>query len=155
MQVILTQDVRKLGSIGDTVTVKDGYARNFLIPRSFAVMATRSNLKEIEHHKTVLAKKKEKLLNEFKSVAKKLEALTITLTKQVGEEDKIFGSVTTHEVEEELAKQGFEISRKDITLEESIKKIGSYTALVHLHAEVTAKLKLKVEAVAAEATPAS
>ena len=154
MQVILTQDMRKLGSIGDTITVKDGFGRNFLIPRSFAVMATRSNLREIEHHKAILAKKKEKLLNEYRSVAKKLEALTITLTKQVGEENKIFGSVTTSEIEEFLAKKGFEVSRKDIKLDDSIKKIGDYTAIIHLHAEVSAKLKLKIEAVAVEVSPA-
>ena len=146
MQVILTKEVENLGSIGDIVSVKNGYARNYLIPRSVAVTATRDNVKEIEHHKRVLAKKKENLLNEFKTLAKKIEALTVTLTKQVGQEDKIFGSVTTSEIEEALASQGVSISRKHIKLEDSVKTIGEYKAFVHLHAEVTATLKVKIEA---------
>lgn len=148
MQVILSQDVENLGSIGEMVNVKGGYARNFLIPRAFAVTATRSNMKEIEHHKVVLAKKKERLLNDFHSVAKKLEALTITLEKQVGQDDKIFGSVTTSEIEEALSKLNLSVSRKIIKIEEPIKTIGDFTASVQLHSEVTAKLKLKIKPIA-------
>lgn len=146
MQVILTQDVEKLGSIGHTVNVKNGYARNFLIPRSLAVTANRNNLKEIEHHKRVLAKKKEHLLNDFKSIAKKIESLTITIAKQVGKDEKIFGSVTTSEIEEALAKENVVISRKHIKIDTDIKKLGQYTAQIHLHSEITASLNLKVEA---------
>lgn len=148
MQVILTQDIENLGSIGDMPTVKDGYARNFLLPRKLAVTATRSNLKEIEHHKRVLAKKKERLLSDFKSLAKKIEALTIVITKQTGEDKKIFGSVTTSEIEEALAKNNLTISRKNIKIEDTIKSLGEYKALIHLHSEVTASLKLKIEAAA-------
>ena len=151
MQVILTQDVEKLGSIGEMVSVKGGYARNYLIPRSFAVMATRSNMKEIEHHKVVLAKKKEHLLNEFKSVAKKIEALVITFEKQVGQDDKIFGSVTTSEIEEALANEKIVVSRKHIKLEEAIKTVGDFKAAIQLHSDVTAHLKLKIKAAASEA----
>jgi len=146
MKLILTQDVDKLGHMGETVTVKPGFARNYLIPRSFAVLANESKVKEIEHYKRGLAKKKEALLSAFRSVAKKIEALTVTISKQVGESDKIFGSVTTAEIEEFLVKEKFDVSRKQIKITEEIKTTGDYTAQVQLHAEVVAVLKIKVEA---------
>ena len=146
MKVILTQDMDNLGSIGQVVAVKPGYARNYLIPRSLAVVANDKKVKEIEHYKRGLAKKKEALLNGFRAVAKKIEALTVTLDKQVGESEKIFGSVTTAEIEEQLLKSELQVSRKQIKISDEIKKLGDYTAEVQLHAEVVAKLKLKVVA---------
>ena len=126
MKVILTQDIPSVGLIGNIVQVKNGFARNYLIPRSLAVVANTSNVKELDHHKRVLTKRKEKVLAAFKAQAAKLNKLTLTIVKQVGEEDKIFGSVTTAEIEALLDKEGLKISRKQIELTESIKKIGNY-----------------------------
>lgn len=148
MKLILTHDVDNLGHMGDVVTVKPGFARNYLIPRSLGVVANESNVREMEHYKRGLAKKKEALLSSFRDVAKKVEALTVTVAKQVGESGKIFGSVTTSEIEEALVKAGLKISRKQIKIVDEVKTVGDFTAEVHLHAEVVAKLKLKVEATA-------
>ena len=144
MKVILTQDIPSVGLIGNIVQVKNGFARNYLIPRSLAVVANTSNVKELDHHKRVLMKRKEKVLATFKAQAAKLNKLTLTIVKQVGEEDKIFGSVTTAEIEALLDKEGLKISRKQIELTETIKKIGNYKAQINLHAEVTASVKLKI-----------
>lgn len=144
MKVILTQDIPSVGFIGNVIQVKNGFARNYLIPRSLAVVANTSNVKELDHHKRVLTKRKEKVLATFKAQAAKLNKLTLTIVKQVGEEDKIFGSVTTAEIEALLDKEGLKISRKQIELTESIKKIGNYKAQINLHAEVTASVKLKI-----------
>lgn len=146
MRVILTHDIPKLGTIGSVVNVKDGYARNFLIPRSFAVAANESNQKELEHKKRVLAKKREKLLAEVKKKCSALEKISVTVAKQVGEDERIFGTVTTAEVASLIEKEGFEVSKKDIRFTEEIKKVGVYTAEVRLHSEVTAKLKVWVVA---------
>ena len=144
MKVILTQDIPSVGLIGNIVQVKDGFARNYLIPRSLAVVANTSNVKELEHHKRILTKRKEKVLSGFKAQAAKLNKLTLTIAKQVGEEDKIFGSVTTAEIEALLEQKGLKISRKQIELPEAIKKVGNYKAQIKLHADVKASVKLKI-----------
>lgn len=146
VKIILTHDVPKLGAIGTVVNVKNGYARNYLIPRSFGVPANEENQKELEHHKRVLAAKREKLLKEVKGVAAKIEKLSVTVPKKVGEDERIFGSVTTAEIANMLEGNGLQISKKDIRLTEEIKKVGVYSAEVHLHSEVTAKLKVWVVA---------
>ena len=149
MRVILTNDVPSLGSIGHIVNVKNGYARNYLLPRSLAVLANESNQKELDHKKRVFAKKRDAILAEAKKLAAVIEKLTVTISKQVGEDERIFGTVTTAEVSSFLVKEGVTISKKDIHFLEEIKKVGAYTADVRLHSEVTAKLKVWVVALQA------
>lgn len=146
MKLILTNDVPTLGGIGSIVQVKNGYARNYLLPKKLAVLANESNTKQLEHQKRVLAKRREKVLNEFKALASKIEKVSLEVSKLVGEDERIFGSVTTAELAEMLAAQGVKVSKKDITLPEDVKKVGVYTANVSLHSEVNAKLKFWVVA---------
>ena len=144
MKLILTEDVPSLGTIGHIVNVKDGYARNFLLPRSLAIPANESNTRQLEHQKRVLAARREKVLAEVKGLAARIEKLSLEVAKQVGEDERIFGSVTSAELAELAEKQGIQISKKDIKLPEEIKKVGVYTAEVRLHSEVVAKLKFWV-----------
>jgi large subunit ribosomal protein L9 len=146
MKLILNQNVDNLGTIGDMVKVKDGYARNFLIPRGLAVVANESNQKALQHQLRILEKKKQQLLEEAKKFAASLEGTSVTVAKQVGEDEKIFGSVTTAELEDLLKAEGLEVSRKDIRLTEEVKKVGVFTAEVKVHPEVTAKFKVWVVA---------
>lgn len=146
MRVILTQDVKKLGTIGQIVNVKDGYARNFLLPRQFAVVANESNKAELEHQKRVLERKRAKVLAEVKKIASNIEKVSVTIAKKTGDDEKIFGTVTTNELEAKLAEAGLEVDRRDIVITEDVKKVGVYNAEVRLHTEVTAKLKFWVVA---------
>jgi large subunit ribosomal protein L9 len=146
MRVILTEDVKTLGSIGDVMNVKDGFARNFLIPRSLAKVANESNRKELEHNKRILERRKQKVLATFKALAATIERVSVTVTKPVGEDERIFGTVTSAELEELLAKEGITVSRKDIKISEEVKKVGVYSAEVKLHSEVSAKFKVWVVA---------
>jgi large subunit ribosomal protein L9 len=146
MRVILTEDVKSLGGIGDVVNVRDGYARNFLIPRSLAKLASEANRKELEHHKRVLERRKLKKIAEYKTLASSIERISVTVAKPVGEDERIFGTVTSAELEELLAKEGLKVSRKDIKISEDVKKVGVYSAEVKLHPEVSAKFKVWVVA---------
>ncbi len=146
MKVILVQEVSNLGSIGDVVNVRNGYARNFLVPRGLAAVASAASEQALAHHKRVLEKRREKVLAGAKGIATAIEKTSVTVTKQVGEDEKIFGSVTTGELEALLKAEGIEVSKKDITILEEIKKVGVYSAQVKLHSEVTAKFKVWVVA---------
>jgi len=146
MKLILSQNIDNLGSIGDIVRVKDGYGRNFLIPRGLGVAANEGNQKALQQQLKVLEKKKLQLLDAAKKIAATIEKTSVTVTKQVGEDEKIFGSVTTAELEELLTSEGLQVSRKDIRLTEEIKKVGVYTAEVKVHPAVVAKFKVWVVA---------
>ncbi|NRA64340.1 MAG: 50S ribosomal protein L9 [Pseudobacteriovorax sp.] len=146
MRLILNQNVDSLGQIGDIVTVKAGYARNYLIPRGLGVIANVGNEKALNQQLKVLDKKKQELLTAAKKLAASIEKTSVTVAKQVGEDEKIFGSVTTAELEGLLAAEGFEINRKDIKLTEEVKKVGVFAAEVKVHPEVTAKFKVWVVA---------
>ena len=146
MRIILTQDIRKLGSIGDIVNVKDGYARNFLLPRSMAVTANEANKAELEHQKRLLERKSAKQLAEHKKLASNIEKVSVTISKRAGEDEKIFGTVTPQELSNSLGDAGIEVDKRDIFLTESVKKVGVYSADVKLHSKVTAKLKFWVVA---------
>lgn len=146
MKVILNENIETLGHIGDIVKVAPGYARNYLLPKKLAVLATESNAKALEHTKRQMAYKKNKALEAAKILGGKLEALAITLTHKAGEEGKLFGSVTNMEIAAFLKANGFEIDRKIIVLADVIKNVGEYTATVKLHPEVTATLKVTVAA---------
>jgi large subunit ribosomal protein L9 len=144
MKVILKENIDTLGHIGDIVKVAPGYARNYLIPKGYAIEATTRNAKALEHAKRQMEYKKNKVKEQAAQLAAKIEALTIVLTHQAGEGDKLFGSVTNMELAENLATQGFEIDRKKIVLAEPIKSLGEFSASVKLHPEVTATLKVVV-----------
>ena len=146
MKLILSHNVESLGVIGDIVKVKGGYARNFLVPRGLAVVANEGNEKALKQQLKVLEKKKQQILDEAKKFAGQIEKVSITVAKQVGEDEKIFGSVTTSELEELLAAEGVKVSRKDIRLTEEVKKVGVYSAEVKVHPEVTATFKVWVVA---------
>jgi large subunit ribosomal protein L9 len=144
MKVILSEDVETLGKVGDVVNVSPGYARNFLLPRNVAVVATSRNLKEVEHKKRVIEHKVAKLLAEAKTDAARLEALSITIAQKVGEEDKLFGSVTNQTIQQALKEEGYEIERKRIVVEEPIRRLGVFTVPVKFSQGVVANLKVTV-----------
>lgn len=144
MEVILLRDVPNLGEAGSIVKVRDGYGRNYLIPRGYAVQATAGNRKALEHQKRVvaqhLAREKEGCL-EF---AKRIEATPITIEVEVGEQNKLYGSVTARDIEEAAQKKGMEIERRRIALEEPIRSVGEYAVPIKLHPEVVAKILVSV-----------
>lgn len=146
MKVILNQDVENLGKIGQIVNVKDGYARNFLIPRDMALPADEKNKNALAHQLKAIEKRKVKLHGEAKELAAKIEKISVTVSKQVGEDEKIFGTVTTAELESLLAHEGVRVSKKDISFTDEIKKVGVYSANVKLHSDVQAKFKVWVVA---------
>jgi len=143
MKVILSEDVKNLGIMGDVVNVSDGYARNFLFPKKFAVEANTKNLKEFEHNKKIIAERAAKIKESFKSVAEKLASVTLTIKAKTGEDDKLFGSVTNMNVAEALALEGFDIDKKKIVME-PIKKLGEYSAAIKLHTDLSAEVKINV-----------
>ena len=146
MKVILTQNISNLGTIGSIVNVKNGYARNYLLPKGMVAIADESNEKALAAQLRALEKKKSVLLEEAQKQAKVFENLSLTLPKKVGEDEKIFGSVTTAEIEALLLKEGIEVSRRDIEILDDIKKVGVYQAQVKLHPQVAAKFKVWVVA---------
>lgn len=144
MKVFLKEDVKNLGKIGDVVNVAEGYARNFLLPKKVAVEANPKNLKEFEHNKRIIQEKAAKIKDASKATADKLSALTLTIKAKAGEEDKLFGSVTTMDIAEAFKAEGFEVDKKKILLGEPIKRLGEYTVEVKIHSEVNATVKVQV-----------
>lgn len=144
MKVILREDVTHLGNAGAMVSVADGYARNYLIPRDFAVPATSHNLKAFEHEKRVLESKRNKRRKDADAVKAKLERVSCSIAKKVGEQDKLFGSVTTQDIEKAFRTEGFEIDKKDILLAEPIKALGVYTVPIRVFEDITANTKVWV-----------
>jgi large subunit ribosomal protein L9 len=144
MEVVLKKDFEGLGKAMDVVQVKDGYARNLLIPTGVAVPATEGNKKAVAEAKRFAEKREEKRMREAGQLAKKLEKVPCTIPVKVGEEDKIFGSVTAGEIADYLKKEGFEIDKRSIELEEPIKQLGVYSVTVNLHKQVQTKLKVWV-----------
>ena len=144
MEVILKQDIHTLGYKNDIVTVKNGYGRNYLIPTGVAILATESARKMHAENMRQSAHKQEKIKNEALELAKKLEAVTITLGAKTSTTGKIFGSVNNIQISEALAAQGFEIDRKVIAIKDAVKEIGKYTASVKLHKEVKVDIAFEV-----------
>lgn len=149
MEVILKQDVKTLGRSGDVVKVKEGYARNFLLPQKKAVMADSGNRKLIEDLKRKQQLRAEKERQEAKELAEKISKLTCTITKQAGDEkegkeSKLFGSVTAMDIAQALAHEGLAIDKKDILLAEPIKQLGTYKVDVKLHTDVKATVTVKI-----------
>ena len=144
MKVILKEDVKALGSMGDIVNVKDGYARNYLIPKKLAVPADERNLKEFLHHKRMIERKLNKVKIQAEELKKKIEEIELTIKQKVGKSGKLFGSITSLILERELEKIGLNIDRKKILLHEPIKTLGNFKIKVKLHPEVIAELKVNV-----------
>ena len=144
MQVILLEDVPSLGKAGDQVKVSEGYGRNYLVPQKKAVLATEKSLKAIEHQKRQVQRQMGKAKKDVERIAQEIESLSCTFAKSVGESGKLFGSVTSMEIEAYLKENGIEVDRKKIHLEEPIKNLGMYTVPIKLHPEVTAQLKVWV-----------
>jgi large subunit ribosomal protein L9 len=146
MKVILNEEVENLGKAGDLVTVADGYGRNYLLPRGLAVLATPKNVKQLEHQKKVVADRQAKVVGELSKVKQAIERVSVTITAQVGEEGKLFGSVTVMDLAQALAREGIQVDRKKILLAEPIKHVGDTEVEVRLHPEVIAKFKVSVAA---------
>ena len=153
MDVILTENVKNLGTIGEVVKVKPGYGRNYLVPQGLAVEASEAKLKEVEHHKRQLNRKAEKLSQEAADVKARIEAVECTFVHKASEEGKLFGSVTSMEIAESLASQGIEIDRRKILLEQPIKELGEHAIDIKLNAGVNAIVKINV--ISEDAQPVS
>lgn len=145
MEVILKQDIKDLGKAGDVVEVKEGYGRNFLIPRGMAVPVDKGNLKKLKHEKKVARMKKARELEEAKQIQERLNELTVTLQAKTGEQGRLFGSITSSDIASALEKEGVTIDRRKIDLAEPLKNLGAYTIPVKVYAGVTAELKVVVE----------
>ena len=144
MEIILQEDVANLGTIGEVVKVRDGYGRNYLIPRGFAIEANRRNLHVLEHQKRLTAAKKEKDRQKAQGMSDRITALSLTIQARAGEEDRLFGSVTNIDIEKALTAQGVTIDRRKIILAEPIKQLGTYTVPVHLSSEVRGNITVHV-----------
>lgn len=144
MKVVLQKDVKNVGKVGDVVNVKDGFARNFLFPRKMAVEATETRVKAWEHLMKVSEAKKKKAIAERKELLSKLGGITLTFNMVAGEQEKIFGAVTAHDVSKELENKGFSIDRRDIDME-PIKQLGQHKATVDFGDGLTTEITVAVE----------
>lgn len=146
MRVILREDVPKLGKTGDVVKVSDGFGRNFLLPRKLAVAATETNLRRIEHERRVAIQRREKLAKEAGVLREKLEGVAVTVAKRVGDNERLFGSVTPADIELALAEEGHKVERKRIHLDEPIRSLGVFPVRISLDAGTEATIKVWVVA---------
>jgi large subunit ribosomal protein L9 len=144
MKVILKENVASLGKIGDTIKVSEGYARNYLIPKGLAIEASKKNVNVLEHEKKIIDKKAAKQKRTAEELRDKLESVTCTIARKEGDQGKLFGSVTTKDIEKDLAAQGIVIDRKSITLDEPLKSIGEFSVIVKVYPGVNATLKVVV-----------
>ena len=145
MKLLLKEDVDGLGFCGEEVEVKDGYGRNFLVPKGKALLATPNNLKAFNHQKRIVQAKVKKVTGIAQEVADKISAVTIQIKKKMGDGGKMFGAVTAQEISDLLKAKGIDIDRRKIQIQEPIKKAGEYSIPAKLHPEVTAEIKLTVE----------
>jgi len=144
MQIILQEDVEKLGNRGDVVTVKPGYARNFLLPHKLAIEATAGNMKALERIRGSLAKKTATELDAAKKQAELLTGVSLKFTRKTGENDQMFGSVTTADIADGLKVQGFEVDKRQIQLKDPVKALGEYPVTVKVFRDITAEIKIHV-----------
>ena len=145
MEIILRETIDNLGRAGQVVKVADGYARNYLLPRKLAYLATPGNLKVIEAERQSLLRKEAKQKDDAEKLLKLLDAVEVTIRRTVGENDVLYGSVTNSDVADELEKKGFQIEKRKIHMEDHVKSIGEFSIPVRLFKDVTAHIKLKVE----------
>lgn len=145
MKLILKEDVENLGPVGAIVDVAQGYGRNYLLPRNLAVEANPKNIKEFEHHKKNILAKAKKLRMSAEELANQISALTISIEAKAGEEDKLFGSVTSKDIAEAISAKGIEVDKRKVVLEEPIKRLGEYEVSVKVQHDVTATVKVEVK----------
>jgi large subunit ribosomal protein L9 len=153
MQIILQEDIDKLGNRGDVVTVKPGYARNYLLPRKLALPATDGNKKHVERERKIMETREAQEKSQAETIATRLAAIDISIARRVGETDQLYGSVTAADITDFLKAKGFEVDRRKLILPEPIKAIGEFDVPLKLHREVTVPLKVKVVKEGAEQTP--
>ena len=146
MEVILKEDIVTLGKIGEVVRVRDGYARNYLLPRGLVLEANKRNLKTFEHQKKIVADQKQKITRHAQVVGDQLAGVSLVIAMKVGEEGKLFGSVTTIQIEKALKAKGLNVDRRKIHLDAPIKSVGDYEVPIRLAAELTMLLKVSVVA---------
>jgi large subunit ribosomal protein L9 len=146
MEVILREHVDNLGRRGEIVKVADGYARNYLLPRKLALLATEGNKKQIEREKVKFDAKEAEEQKVAQAMAERLNSVDVEISRKVGETDALYGSVTSSDIAEALAKKGFELDRRKLVLQEPIKKLGEFSIPVKLHRDVSATIKLHVVA---------
>ena len=146
VKVILSETVQGLGEAGDLVGVKVGYARNYLLPQGKALLATESKVRELEHHKRVVTEKAARDLNDLKALRDRLESVALEVTARVGEEGKLFGSVTTAHIAELLAEKGYTVDRRKIQLSEPLREIGDHVVPIRLQRDLTAEVAIKISA---------
>lgn len=144
MKVILQENIDTLGQIGEIVNVADGYGRNYLLPRKKAILALEGNIKQLTHQKLLASHKTARAVKEAQGLAKRIAAISLSISRQAGENDRLFGSVTAMDIEAALRAEKIDIDRRSIQLEEPIKNLGTFTVEVKLHSQVSAKLKLWV-----------
>ncbi|MBU0712094.1 50S ribosomal protein L9 [bacterium] len=144
MRIILLQDFESLGNAGEQIDVKDGYARNFLFPKGLALKADKNSIKRFQEMARLKDKKKDRALKQSRELAEKLQAISLTVPVQVGEEDRVFGAVTSIEIAQQLKDKGYDIDKRQIILEEPIKALGIFEIPIKLHSEITASIKLWV-----------
>ncbi|MGZ6141733.1 MAG: 50S ribosomal protein L9 [Myxococcales bacterium] len=144
MKVILTKDMDNLGKAGALVEVKTGYGRNYLLPRQLAVLATAKNVRQLEHQKAGILARASKEKQNMTQMAQKLSAIEVKFTRKTGAENKLFGSVTSKDIHEQLSSQGYPIERKQIHLPEPLKEVGTHEVEVKLHSDVSAKVKVTI-----------
>ncbi len=146
VKLILREEINRLGDPGDVVSVKPGYARNFLLPQGKAVLATRGRVKEIEHQQRIIGDKLAKEMKDLEALKARVENVVLEFEAQVGEEGKLFGSVTAQQLAEQLAEKGQKVDRRKISLEEPIRSVGEHTVSVRLRSDVVANVKVIVRA---------
>ncbi len=144
MRIILLQDFEGLGKAGEQIDVKDGYARNFLFPKGLALKADKNSIKRFQEMARLKDKKKDRALKQSRELAEKLQAVSLTVPVQVGEEDRVFGAVTSIEIAQQLKDKGYDIDKRQIILEEPIKALGIFEIPIKLHSEITTNIKLWV-----------
>jgi len=144
MRVILTEEVEHLGDAGDVVKVRDGYARNYLLPRGMALLATAGRVREMEHKKRVIEERVRKEIKGHEKIALSIHKARLEFTVRAGEEGKLFGSVTSTDIHQQLTEQGIEVDKRRIELSEPIKQLGEYKVPVRLHREVRAEVRVSV-----------
>jgi len=145
MKVILKDDVKNVGNMGQIVNVADGFARNYLVPKGFAVEASTKNIKTVEHEKRIIQEKAKKIKNSAQELSDRISKMTLVIKANAGEEGKLFGSVTTMDIAEALKNEGFEIDKKKISLDEPIKRLGTHAVNVKIHSEITTNVTVQVE----------
>ena len=144
MEVVLKEDIENLGHMGDVVKVKDGYARNYLLPRGLVVLADKKNLKALEHEQRMIAQRRERLTKEAHGISETLSRVSLKFAVKVGEEGRLFGSVTNMDIEKALKEKGFEVERRRIVLQDPIKQVGDYEVPIRLRPEVMPSIKVRV-----------